>query len=214
LDEVDHLRSTLDEMVMITSLEFDPELGRYFRFTYRNGYSVNIDPEAIRWYLEHDLKGIQGELLPALALVIARDVFWDHGGKKRFGIGCKDWVRCDDYSHLIRLKNGTFRRVRVWPGEDPLEIKYRGRWYPVLRATTSAFRMSITAGSDGYNYHFKIITRDGSVYAKGDRYDFDSALESTPEDFSPRARFHLAVLAMLTHPHRARPPYGLLNHAQ
>jgi hypothetical protein len=197
--EVAYLRGTPDEVVMITAPGVDTELGDNFHFAYHNGLGLNVDTETIQYYLEHDLKGITGNPLPALAHVIAHE-YYDQGTGSLSGVSFWDWLTSNEYSYFIFLDSGALRSVRVWAHEEQSEVSYGGRWYTAFPAVTSAYQMIIHQGDECYGYLFRITTRDGGVYAEGDHHNFNAKLWSTPENLSSRERFHMACLLMLDDP--------------
>jgi hypothetical protein len=105
LDHVDVPRRTPDGMVTILRVDHRVH-GDGLRFTFRNGYSVHISLEYLWDYLEYDLKGLKGDLIPSLAACVARDGYHAHGGKKSFGVTFYEWMAVDKY----RFLRDQFRR--------------------------------------------------------------------------------------------------------
>ena len=93
LADVEHLRSTPDDMVSLTLVR-DGWSGTAIRFTFRNKASVLVDRECLRYWLKRDLPDIQGDPLPALTLKIARSLFRSRGGRKWLGVTFEDWMTC------------------------------------------------------------------------------------------------------------------------
>lgn len=86
LDDVDYLRSTPDEVVVVSS-----EVDQALRFTFCNGLSVVIPHKSLRWYAKHKLDGIQTDFAHALTAVISRHIFRSLGGRKFLGVRFEDW---------------------------------------------------------------------------------------------------------------------------
>jgi hypothetical protein len=88
---------------------------------------------------------------------------------------------------------------------------YRGRWCPVFRGATdaeyfaahpeAAWRWTTQQFSRDY-FTFRIITRDGSTIADGDRWDFEAAVNRVGGG-SPLERLRRAASRLLTDPNRA-----------
>ncbi len=77
------------------------------RFTFRNGATFTLGAKGLRWYLKHDLTSIQGDPLPALASILARQLFRFLGGKKWRGMSFEQWMPCDNYFRTARARQGT-----------------------------------------------------------------------------------------------------------
>lgn len=103
MDDVDYLRSTPDGMVTV-SRENHRVHGAGLRLVFRNGATTNISLGVLRWYLKHDLKSVEGDPIPALVSILARQIFRFLGGKKWHGMSFEEWMDCDNYLHTARAR--------------------------------------------------------------------------------------------------------------
>lgn len=87
--------------------------------------------------------------------------------------------------YFISTKSGM-RPIAVPPGESPLAIVHRGRWYAVFRAAideeyfrdhpNASWRMTFRRISRTY-FTYEITVRDGSIISEGDMWDVYGAMD-------------------------------------